>query len=141
MFKADGKRYLGPSDGKIGYDFTLWTLAPNQQYLLERADVGPDPSFRMFISAETPVSALFRTYEHFDKDQGAAWFGDYIEYVCDWLPDIKWALIPLEGELGWCIFVPDARAILEKVSAEFRRRAIATAHLLQTQNRVLWVDD
>lgn len=143
MFRADGKHYLGPADGKIAGDFTLWKLDSNQQYLLERVSVGPDPSFRMFISADTPVPVLARTYEHFASDEGAAWFGHYIEYVCDWLRDLKFALIPLEGELGWCVFAvsPDSQSMLQNVEREFRRNGIPTAHLRPDGDRFVWASD
>lgn len=98
----------------------------------------------MFISADTPVSALQRTYEHFqDEFDDAPAYADYISYACDWLPDLRWALIPLEGETGWSIFAaaPGAEDLLEKVRTEFRRKQIPTAHLAKEKDRFQWVDD
>lgn len=144
MFTADGKHYLEPESGKIEDDFSLWKLSSNQKYLYQRAQVAPDPSFRMFIPADTPVAALRRTYEHFrGDDQDVPWFGDYINYVCDWLADLHWALIPLEGERCWSIFAaaPSNTAIVEKVSAEVRRSDIPTAHLFTKDQLVVWYDD
>jgi hypothetical protein len=95
LFRSDGSHYFLPQNGKITTDFALWKLNANQRYLLERATVGPDPQFKMFISADTPVSVLERTYEHFRESlEDATWFGDYIEYVCDWILGLRWALIP-----------------------------------------------
>ena len=144
MFKADGRHYVEPDSGKIEEDFVLWKLSSNQEHLLQSANVSPDPSFKMFISADLPVSALQRTYEHFqDEFDDAPAYADYINYVCDWLPDLRWVLIPLEGETGWSIFAaaPDATDIVENVKAEFRRNHIPTARLVKQGGAVLWRDE
>jgi hypothetical protein len=143
MFREDRSHYLEPASGRIAQEFALWKLDANQKYLLERANVGPDPSFRMFISADTPVPVLSRTYEHFEEDQGAAWFGDYIDYVCDWISDLRWVLIPLEGEIGWSIFAGalDATPLVSKVKLEFQRNEIPLARLTKSADRLVWLDE
>jgi hypothetical protein len=143
LLRADGSNYLEPETGRIEHDFALWKLSTNQAYLFERANVSPDPSFRMFISANSSVETLSRTYEHFDHDQGAAWFGDYINYVCDWLRYLRWALVPLEGEEGWSIFVGDSSERPSMLAAKrgFESKAIPVAHLEFHGNEALWVND
>ena len=134
-FRADGRHYLEPDSGKIEEDFVLWKLSSNQANLLQIGTISPDPSFKMFISADVPVTALKRTYEHFAPDfDDAPAFADYINYVCDWLPSIGWALIPLEGEMGWSIFAAhNAKYVVEKLSAEFLRNGFPVGELVQNQ--------
>lgn len=147
LFRPDGSHYLEPRNGKIVEDFALWGLDANQKYLYQRATVGPDPSFKMFISANTPVEVLKRTYEHFDEggeDAGSVpYFGDYIGYVCDWISDLRWTLIPLEGEIGWSIFAGALHesALVAKVRAEFKRKQIPLAHLVEGVGRLTWIEE
>jgi len=147
MFRADGSHYLEPENGKVVEDFALWKLEANQKYLLQRANVGPDPVFKMFISANTPVEALERTYTHFDESAGdvggVPYFGDYINFVCDWIPDLRWVLIPLDGHVGWSIFATavDESALVAKVRAELRRSQIPLANLVKGVGRLAWVDE
>jgi len=143
MYKADGSPYLDPPDGKIVDDFALWELPSNQAYLFDRANVGPDPGFKMFISAETPAGVLKRTYEHCGGEADSCpWFGDYIQWVCDWLPELKWVLIPLEGEIPWSIFATsfDEEEMAETVKAVLRQRGIRTAQLVRRADDVAWMD-
>ena len=147
MFRADGSHYLEPTNGKVVEDFALWKFEANQEYLLQRANVGPDPVFKMFISANTPVEVMERTYEHFDKSAGdtgdVPYFGDYINFVCDWIPGLRWVLIPLDGHLGWSIFATalDESALVAKVRTEFKRKQIPLAHLADGVGRLAWIEE
>ncbi len=121
----------------------LWKLEANQRYLFQRSTVGPNPTFKMFISANTPANALQRTYEHFDESSGdIPYFEDYIDFVCDWISDLRWVFIPLEGEVGWSIFAGahDAAPLVSKVQTEFQRNQVPFARLTKSGNRLTWDD-
>jgi hypothetical protein len=141
MFRMDGKHYLEPPDSRITDDFALWKSELNQRYLLERACVGPQAGFKMFISADTPVPVLARTYERFPNSGGAPSFADYIEHVCEWLAELRWALIPFEGELGWCIFATSQVNTLQRVKAELEGQLLPLAHLLENGDQAVWVHE
>lgn len=147
LLREDGGNYLEPPSGKIIEDFALWKLEANQRYLFQRATVGPDPTFKMFISADTPTNVLERTYEHFGESTGdfgdVPDFQDYINFVCDWIPELHWVFIPLDGELGWSIFAAALRAepLVGKVKMEFQQNQIPIARLAKSGNRLAWFDE
>lgn len=138
LFRADGSHYLEPPSGKITNDFILWKLPANQRHLQTRAMVGQDPEFKMFISADTPLGALERTYEHLIESE-SRWFGDYIVWICGWIAELRWALIPLAGDIGWSIFVTahDASDLVARSIPIFKE--IPTAHLVEGRGRFHWV--
>lgn len=147
LVREDGENYLEPPSGKIVEDFALWKLETNQRYLFQRATVGPDPTFKMFISADTPTNVLERTYEHFGESMGDSGdvpdFQDYIDFVCDWIPDLRWVFIPLDGELGWSIFAAalHAEPLISKVKMEFLKNQIPIARLAKSGDRLAWFDE
>ena len=141
LFRGDGCNYLEPPNGKIIEDFALWKLEANQKYVFQRSTVGPNPTFKMFISANTPANVLERTYEHFDEASGdVPYFEDYVDFVCDWISDLRWVFIPLDGEIGWSIFAGahDAAPLVSKVQTEFQRNQVPFARLRKGGNRLTW---
>ena len=147
LIGEDGANYLEPPGGKIIEDFALWKLEANQRYLFQRATVGPDPTFKMFIAADTPANVLERTYEHFGESTSDSGdvpdFQDYINFVCDWIPDLHWAFIPLDGEVGWNIFAAalGAEPLVSKVKIELQKNQIHIARLAKSGERLAWSDE
>jgi hypothetical protein len=133
----DGRPYIG--FGKE--EFTLWQLPINQEHVLRYGAYAKLGQFTAVIDSRTPPALYWQMYSEAESpDAGISCYDWWIANIARWLPELRWAYIPLTEDSPFAMFVARESdgALVEAVKAELATQGIHCFELAVHGDTVSW---
>jgi hypothetical protein len=137
QFDENGDYYIPP--WKTDHSkFVLWETPANQSLILQNI-LNVAEFTKMIIDTRTSVEVLEKTYSY---DFGGVTFSAFLDQVKSWIDDFRWALIPLEGEFDFDLFVvrKDLAAWADEVRNRLVLEGLKAFALTPGKNRFHWIE-
>lgn len=144
MWDREGRVYLG-DEGKQPEDFVLWELPANQAAVLEGGAFGQLAKFTAVIDARAPTAIVRQMYAAAEEkpEAGISNYVWWVENIARWLPELRWAYIPLNEDCPFAMFVASENnsALAERVNAALTSKGIEVFALRVSGDDVAWPDN
>lgn len=113
--------------------FHMWSLPENQGAAMEMRNSHLE--FNMAVSVDVPTWALKQVDEHPIHD-----YYSYMEFMPNWISNLKWAYIPLEYENWFAIFVaaPERHELIIRVESGLKSIGVQCFSAKQVGSRFIW---
>lgn len=134
-----GDTYVPPEDGPRWEDLQAWGHPGNRSLLDEYAAKRTIYQFSMLMPLDTAPATLAMMNEELSRaDLGH--YDHYVDRVVDWLPEIRWAYVPLEHDCRFSVFLAWSPVLMSKFEAEVNRsKRIAFFLECDETRRVKWM--
>jgi hypothetical protein len=137
QFDENGNYFTPPWEDDLK-TFSLWETPANQSIVLKGISNFAEFT-KMIIDTKTPLEVLAKTYSY--NFEGKT-FPVFLDQVRLWINDLKWALIALEGDNDYDLFVvrEDLAVWAEEVLKKFLARGYKAFKLQAGQDRFYWTE-
>jgi hypothetical protein len=138
QFDEIGDYYIPPWETDHS-KFVLWETPANQSLILQDIRIVAEFT-KMIIDTRTSAEVLEKTYSY--DFVGGITFPVFLDQVKLWMDDLRWALIPLEGEIDFDLFVvrKDLAVWADEVRSRLIRQGYKAFALTPGKNRFHWIE-